>query len=265
MAIEDLPEPIQKHILNRVTGRPDKIFHPNRVYITELVKCLRQAYFKRHLSRVPLKAPDCWNFYRGIVFDQDFGYAMRNDPQGREQDRVTLPFFTSVHHTSISISGHLDFYYAADEDRIYELKTTKNDYYIKKTGAKQEHIDQLMFYCFCYGCPHGSVVYVTMEGATVIPIDNLLTKEVINEFILRIKLRAEALVKANLTNQAPVGERLNWEGTWRCKKQYCKYRSLCYPNEMSLMDQIEPLWNTAHPTEEDEVDADTDTTEDSDE
>ena len=63
--IEKLPERIKQHILDTV--RQEFTPPDDRIWVTEILYCLRKAWFRRKMPK-PIDLHSAWHLYRGIVF-----------------------------------------------------------------------------------------------------------------------------------------------------------------------------------------------------
>jgi len=209
--VDCLPEPIKEEIkraayeeLEDLTKRPI-----NQLFITELSWCLRKAFFRRKLGENRDSLKTAWNFYKGIMLDRKWCPLFKQN-----QKRATY----QIPQTDIVISGKLDFIYP-DYERVYELKTIKNCYYLLKDEApKEEHKMQVLFYAYCNGFSKASLIYT--DYSEVVRFD--FEKEDIGSILKVIEARAELLYQALLMNVPPEGKQ---SSDWECSE--CEYREAC--------------------------------------
>ena len=212
--LEDLPDEIKEHIIDATT-EDDYTHRDGQLHVTELVYCLRKAYFRRQMEKEgqhenkALK--DRWYLYRGIVFDEAWTSLFP-----RNQVRVTYRIPNGP-----SISGRIDF---ETEDTVWELKTVSNDYAIRD-GPKPAHVKQALFYAWVENMPKAKLVYVHLGGVKIFELDTSRAGEVVDELVSR----AKELYRALKEGRPPEPHNEPWE----CR--YCPFRDLC---EKQALDKL---------------------------
>ena len=216
MGVKDFPPRVQKYINQRMIrewGPSDD----SRLSVTELLGCLRKSYLNR---KHPLPADFKGNvaMFHGIVFDELYTHLYP-----RNQIRVThrLP------HDDIVISGRLDF--IDDDGAVADWKTVEQMYYIEKDGAREEHISQVMFYCWCEAIPKGRLYYQTLRNCLRIDVNP--TPEQLQLNLECLEALAKTFHEALKTNTIPsVKVKKDWECTYGKGEDvtYCQYYDQCY-------------------------------------
>jgi len=204
--LEDLPEAIKARIIEATES--DYTHRDNSLHVTELVYCLRKAYYRRMAEKEGTKEEkglrERWYLYRGIVFDEAWtGLFARN------QVRVTH----RIKHGP-TIVGKIDF--IDDDGTLYELKTISNDYAIRD-GPKLAHVKQALFYAWIEQAPRVRLVYVHLGGVRIFDLDPRLADEVVEE----LEMKALKLWHALKSGTPPDPENEPWE----CK--YCEFKDIC--------------------------------------
>lgn len=201
MSLEDLPEKIKNEIQNTDIYEQRE----NQISVTELVYCIRKAYYRRKFPQPP-SLKSAWWMFRGRTFDRVFTPLF-----DRYQERITY----RVKGTPIVISGRIDF---IDNETVFELKTVNNLTMIKKTGPHKDHMKQVIFYSYCNAYPKAKIIYMDLNDCLVfdIPLDK--EEEVVNEF----EEIAKKLYQAIINNIPP--QPTNCQD-WECP--YCPYEDKC--------------------------------------
>ena len=160
-----MPRVIQEHIVKRVND--DFTHEDNRLYVTELLYCLRKAYFNRKVSK-PLSAAQAFYIYRGDLFDEAWTPLFK-----RSQISCTY----RVPDRPYVIAGRADF---IDEDgAIADLKTHANLKFLQE--PQKEHVWQVTFYAYCNAIDKGRLYYVDFKNAVRfdVPITTEQTENVL--------------------------------------------------------------------------------------
>ena len=208
--LKDLPEPILEHILASTIDELQ--FRDGSLHVTELLYCLRKAYFRRKITDVEKELTQRWYLYRGNVFDQLWTPLFN-----RNQVRVTYRVPGGP-----NIVGRIDFIWEENgEPVIYELKTISNRYAIKD-GPKEEHVKQVKFYAYCENIQVAKLIYVSFEGVKIFTIDCSNAEEVVNE----IDERARRLYFFLKSERLPPKTDKKWE----CK--FCEFSDYCKNEEV---------------------------------
>lgn len=185
MGLEDLPEPIKEHILKTINDEPYEPM-PNTYGVTELLGCIRQTHLKKiyeltHGKPKPFNLNSSFAFYRGKLFDKAWTNLFK-----RNQIRCTY----SVPNYPITISGHFDFIW---DETIYDLKTTKNLYFVNKPSMS--YCKQIRFYAYCNSLTKGKLLYIDMGDCKVFDIP-VGPKSELEDTINEIKEKAITLYKS---------------------------------------------------------------------
>ncbi len=208
--LKELPQQIIEHIL--MATQDDYEYRNETLLVTELLYCLRKAYFRRTVTDVEKELAQRWYLYRGSVFDQLWTPLFQ-----RNQVRVT-------HRVpgGPTIVGRIDFINKEGDDLVlYELKTIANRYVIKN-GAKEEHIKQVKFYAWCENIDVAKLVYVSFEGVKVFTVDCSDAYEIVKELEERAKILHDCLVNERLPPKT--------DKEWECR--YCEYKDCCSVEEV---------------------------------
>jgi CRISPR-associated exonuclease Cas4 len=212
----DLPTPIKEMLLNETNAKTDYHAMPNSYHITELIGCIRKAYYRKINPKTTATLETAKNFHRGNIWDRDFCRCFRHN-----QIRVTY----RCQKTPISISGHFDF---LNEDNpttpvITDLKAPKTLFYIEREGKPSEHYrKQVLFYCYCTAIPNGAILY--WDGHKHLSFSIESTEESNSALIDELETKSLMLYNALKTNQPPNKEAFTLE-SWEC--QYCDYKEKC--------------------------------------
>ncbi|MBO8181028.1 MAG: PD-(D/E)XK nuclease family protein [Archaeoglobus sp.] len=212
MSLDDLPDRIKEHIIAATNS--DYTRRDNSLHVTELVYCLRKAYYRRMAEKEGEKEEkgikQRWYLYRGIVFDEAWtGLFARN--QVRVTHRV---------RNGPTIVGRIDF--IDDDGTLYELKTISNDYAIRD-GPKPAHVKQALFYAWIEQAPRVRLVYVHLGGVHIFELDTRLAEQVVEE----VEQKAIELWRALKEGRPPEPHNEPWE----CR--YCEFRDLCAIEDLS--------------------------------
>lgn len=224
MSFEDMPQRIKDHLLKCANRDMGRTYEDNRLSVTELVGCLRKAYFKRKDPR-PVGLDMAFYLRRGILFDEDFTSLFP-----RNQVRVTH----RINDTPIVIAGKFDFINDENEivDVVADLKTMDNLYWIEKRGPKDSNMKQVIFYCYCEGKDAAELHYVSMGNWIRCHVDagSVAQKDVMDELEQNAKLLYGALVSGT----PPEIDGDHNEDYWECqyekngRKIKCEYYEVCY-------------------------------------
>lgn len=153
--ISDLPKPIRDHILAKVNAEYRSM--PNTFNLTELLYCLRKAYFHR-VDPKPFALEAAWNIYRGELLDEVWTPLFQ-----RYQVRCTY----RCKNVPAVIVGKFDF---LDENGVLtDLKTAKTLYYINE--PKVEHVKQVRFYAWCNAVQKAQLIYADFGDVKVFPVE----------------------------------------------------------------------------------------------
>ncbi|NVM20585.1 MAG: PD-(D/E)XK nuclease family protein [Desulfobacterales bacterium] len=208
MSIDDLPEPIKQRILGKVT-RDFKRRH-NEVYLTELLYCLRKAYFSRKIGK-KITLQHAWYLYRGTLFDEEWTPLFE-----RRQIRCTH----RVPDSPVVVVARADF--IDDDGAIADLKTYASLRYLK--GPKAEHVKQVLFYSWTNAIDKIRLYYVDFKDCKKFDETNSplmkVTDTAQRELVKEIEGRAKILYYG-LESDTPPSK----EESWICKS--CEYKEEC--------------------------------------
>lgn len=136
VGFDNLPDEIVSHLRDNV--RPN-VPVPHLYHVTELIGCLRVAYFKRvYPEKVVFDVCSLWNIYRGLTMDRLFTPLFEVNQRTYRASRL-----------GVEITGTLDFVaYDGEfgEWVLYDLKCPANLFYQKKNGAGRSYILQVQSY-----------------------------------------------------------------------------------------------------------------------
>jgi len=253
--LSELPDPIKEHILKSINNESYTPM-PNAFGVTEILGCIRQTFFRKLEERrtgksKPFDLNSSYAFYRGKLFDSAWTNLF-----DRNQIRCTH----RVSGYPITISGHFDFMW---NDEVWDLKTTKNLYFVKEPS--KQYCKQVRFYAYCNSLNGGKLLYIDMGDCKVfnVPMDN------IEETIREIENKAIELYKAlntvkceycgfllnkwDINNggtcpscnkftygilKAPPKPVFDKDETWHCKSQYCSYYNECQNNDYGVQQKL---------------------------
>lgn len=213
--IEALPDEIKQHI--RAAFEEEHEMNDNRLYVTELLYCLRKAYFRRMEQKLGIKQEqelqNLWYAYRGRIFDEVFTPLFE-----RNQIRIThrIP-------GGPTIVGRIDF---IKDGEIWEMKTALNSA-VEKYGAKEQHVKQALFYAWVENADKVKLLYITMKGITIYELDTSKAEEVVKE------LEENALILWWSLKQRKPPRAVK---TWECR--FCPYYKFCFSSDGSLLSEI---------------------------
>ena len=201
--IEKLPERIKQHILDTVRREftpPD-----DRIWVTEVLYCLRKAWFRRKMSK-PIDLHSAWHLYRGIIF--------HNIWEGLYEDtekKIEIPIWD----TGAVLVAKYDF---IDNDTIYDLKWVADSYekFLVERGASKAHKDQVQIYLHAKGMKKGALIYLMSKSVKIFEFE-LEDDFDINEFLKRALVLWDALRENNPPPRTP--------NEYEC--QYCEYKDEC--------------------------------------
>lgn len=204
MTLEDLPQPIKNHILRKVN---DTDYHgkPNTYSLTELLYCIRKAYYKR-TDPQPLTIDQAYNIYRGKIFDDLWSPLFRHNQVRATYRCRTVP---------VTISGKYDF--LTDDGILTDLKTAKSLYFINEPSP--EYKNQVRFYAYLNSIDRAQILYVDFGDAKVFPVEVGDCTDLFTE----LEVKAAQLYYALQQNEPPEKPLITHE--WLCQK--CEYQTQC--------------------------------------
>lgn len=206
-----LPTPIKQHMIQKLQDRPPlkRIYH-----VTEVLYCLRKAYYRRVLPRVTenIDPEGIWNIYRGSTFDSLWSPIF-------PINQKTLV----VEREGITVTGTLDFVWIDEvtlEKCLYDLKMPKNIFYKKREGAGKFYKEQVQTYL---AMAHYNNELLDVKKARILMVaDDVVAEEVPeNDKILDYVMdRAILLDKAISTLNPKILK--GPEEEWECREPYCE-------------------------------------------
>ena len=204
-----LPMEIKNDII-RTCGGGNYQEKPNTYSLTNVLGCLRQAYYQKTLPRPPETVQSCYAKYRGILFDEKWTRLFRHNQVRCTYRCKSIP---------ITISGKYDFITNTDPPVLTDLKTREK--LESLTSPIYSHIKQVRFYAYCNSIHHAQLIYVNLETCKVFPIEVGNVQPLLDE----IEERAYRLYMAFLTNTIPP-----MEESGLCS--YCNYQTTCNPPKL---------------------------------
>ena len=203
MPLEDLPKEIKEHILKNCNEN-DYHNKPNTYSLTELLYCIRKAYFRRVIPK-PMELESAFNIYRGKVFDNLWSPLFYHNQVRSTYRCKNIP---------ITISGKYDF--LTSENILCDLKTTKSLYYINEPS--EEYKTQVRFYAWLNSIEKAQIVYIDFGDCKVFPVEVGDCTQMLEE----LEAKATQLYNALKNNKTPV----KGNGPeWMCKK--CEFSGEC--------------------------------------
>jgi len=206
-----------------------RIRAPNTLYTTDLTHpCPRQIWLNiMHDDPFPPETLRIFDAGR-VLEDHWVGVLEKKKDIAVIATQLPARHFFKVDGEEWSIHGRVDILCQHDYDGliVHEVKTTKNLYYIKRQGPRQEHIDQIQFYINALGVKHGQIDYLDKEAWLTgeREVDKSFPIEANDTIYSYLTLAAEQIAKdikyANLPDPNPDA----WGGRI-C--DFCRYRKLC--------------------------------------
>jgi hypothetical protein len=223
VGVDLLPTPIVDHMRRTMTNRP----HVRHLYhVTELLYCLRKAFWKRTHHNSEMNIESLWNIYRGVTFDEKWSplFKINQKTYAVEKEHLT-------------ITGTLDFVWLDEKDLepvLYDLKMPKNIFYKKRDGAGKFYIEQVQAYL---AMAHWNGELTNVHRARVLMLaDDLVIQEVeenddvLNYLWKRAFLLDKKLADFNEDGTIPL-DLLGPEMQWECGEKWCpgdlEYRVEC--------------------------------------
>ena len=203
MGLDDLPQPIKDHILRNTNGE-DYQNKPNTYSLTELLYCIRKAYYKRTNPK-PHTIESAFNIYRGKLFDNAWSPLFTHNQVRSTHRCKNIP---------ITISGKYDF--LTQDGILTDLKTTKSLYFVNEPS--EEYKTQVRFYAWLNSIEKAQIVYIDFGDCKVFPVEVGDCTQLLND----LEAKATQLYFALHQQKAPI------KGVcaeWLCKK--CEYQTEC--------------------------------------
>jgi len=199
--IEELPKVIQNHILEKTSEK--FIRENNRISVTELLYCIRKAYYQR-VNPKPLSLQHAWYIYRGELFDEVWTSLF---------SRNQLTCTHRIRDVPVVIVGRADF---IDEDgAVADLKTHANLKWLEK--PKPEHVMQVRFYGWCLAVPKARLYYVDFRDCKNFDVE---IGDVEADVLEPLESLAVELYSCLEKKVPPFPQK-----SWVCK--FCEYREEC--------------------------------------
>lgn len=214
MGLNEMPERIKKYIENETSG--DRPRETNKLSVTELIGCLRKSWFDRKAPE-PKQFKTRFAFWRGNLMDREI-----TSLYPRNQVRVTH----RVRGTPIIVAGRIDF--IDDDGAVADLKTTDGMFFIKRDGAKDTNVKQVLFYAYYEGVNKARLYYMSMGEWEQVDVDASNDKQEKN--LNEIESNAKILYDALLSGKPPEFQDGYNTSYWECKgKEWkCEYYDRCY-------------------------------------
>ena len=213
IGMEHLPEPILEHMKFSVHERP---ILPHIYHVTELLYCLRKAFFRRRNPDGPnYSLKSLWNIYRGRTFDNLWSPLFRENQQTY-----------TIHRNGVTIIGTFDFLYVDQKEKIlYDLKMPASTYYKKQYGAGQFYHQQVQAY-LAMAHQNGNLKNV-QRGRILMLAEDLLAEDVAPDpKILKYLWKRAFKLDHALTVGNPA-QLTGPEADWECKAEYCESKTEC--------------------------------------
>jgi len=218
IGLEYLPAPIVQYLRNSVRDRP-KV--PHLYHVTDLLYCLRKAYFRRKHPNGAKGVKSLWNIVRGQTFDHLWSPLF-------EVNQRTY----TVHRGGITITGTLDFIFSDQGERVLcDLKMPASTYYRKQYGASDFYQRQVQCYL---AMAHANGDLLDIQKARILMLAEDLVVEDVQEnpeILDYLWTRAFRLDHA-LTRSKP--DALEGpEEAWECNPEYCEHYARCKGGDSS--------------------------------
>jgi CRISPR/Cas system-associated exonuclease Cas4 (RecB family) len=198
MKIDMLPEPIWKKIVEDTAGYEPEI---GTYHVSELIYCLRKAYFRRmYRDQITLNPTLRWYYYRGLLFDKIWTKCF-------DLNQVPVQKVCGEY----TIIGRIDFIY---ENKIYELKTS---FYLPKEPSVK-HLAQVNCYSAMSGIKEARLLYISFSGyPRIFTVDTSNSQDILNLVSLHAGILHGCLKDKN--PPAPNNEE------WECRN--CEVKEIC--------------------------------------
>lgn len=204
-----LPRPIVDHMRRSLRSRA---IIPHVYHVTELIYCLRKAYYLRlHPGAEEKNIKSLWNIYRGVTFDHLWSPLF-------EDNQKTYVLFRE----NIGISGTFDFIYIDEDDGVptmFDLKMPASVYYTKIYGVGVAYQKQIQAYL---EMAHQKGEYLDVHGGRIMKIaEDLVFQDVEENPIVLDELfdRGKILDYSITTKMSH--SLLGPEEKWECGEEYC--------------------------------------------
>ena len=203
MPLVDLPREMQQHIWGVATNGIH-VSSPNTYSLTDLLYCVRKAWFKRKI-RKPLSLESAYNIFRGKIYDEQFSSCFLDN-----QKRVTY----RCERIPRTITGKYDFITTDNPPILTDLKTTKNLYFTNQ--ASLEYQKQVRFYAHQASVTRAQIIYMDFGDAKVFPVEVGDERPLLKE----LEDQALTLYRTEKTENPPAKQ-----PSWLC--ELCEYKIEC--------------------------------------
>jgi len=209
IGIEHLPAPIKTHMRRTFQSRPaiKHVYH-----VTELLYCLRKAYYRRMASENSIDDMGTWNIYRGNTFDNRWSPLF-------DKNQITL----KSERKNITITGTLDFVWYDEKNMekvLYDLKMPKNVYYRKSGGAGKFYTAQVQVY-LAMAHENGELMDVHRCRVMMVADDLVIDEVPQKDEILDILWDRAYLLDEALETKNPSKLKGPEDSAWECREDYC--------------------------------------------
>ena len=227
VGLDLLPTPIVDHMRRTMHNRPRL---RNVYHVTELLYCLRKAFYRRTQPNSDFNVESLWNIYRGVTFDEKWSSLFKINQKSYAVER-------QFNDDILTITGTLDFVWLDEKDLepvLYDLKMPKNIFYKKKEGAGKFYTEQVQSY-LSMAHWHGELTNVHRARVLMLA-DDLVIQEVkehdeILEYLWDRAYSLYSSIKEQETTPTEPLKLLGPEEQWECNEKWCpgdlKYRLEC--------------------------------------
>jgi len=229
VGIDHLPAPILKYLGNHVSKRPQI---KNVYHVTEILYCLRKAYWRRNGGHSEIDSEGLLNIYRGNMFDKAWTPLFEHNQHTLKSERIH-----PVTGELLTLTGTLDFMWLDEsnlEKILYDLKMPKNTFFKKRYGAGKFYSGQVQTYL---AMAHESGFYLDTHRCRVLMVaDDVVVDEVPEKpSMLDLMWERIFLFHTALVDNNPDMLRGAEDDKWECNPKYCpgnvEWRLVCkdYP------------------------------------
>jgi len=180
---------------------------PNKLYVTEVARCLRESYFRRTRPQAFMGTQAVRAFIGKLVHEGLESLVVNALRSASHEVRRELDL------GDVKVSGRADVVSVGDQEVIVEFKTCGDI----PSEPYQDHIKQLKYYMAMFGIRRGVLVYISRDGEILPYIVSLDSPKSVME---EIAYRARALYEALTNGRPPKPEKGEWCGR-------CAYRFEC--------------------------------------
>lgn len=207
MDVPVVPARIKQEVIDYVTSNYPR--SDNRIWVKEILYCLRKAYFRRVLPDKPMDFEGAWRMYLGLVLHRQFE---------KLYDQRSYRFEMPIEDTGAVLVGKPDI---IENGKIADFKIY-SDYYedhLKKEGPNETDLQQLYLYMYHKNISKGALLYPLSKKWIAVQ-DITLPGDFNIEHYIR---RAYILWKAVKDGVAP--SKGYKTGEWEC--QTCEFLEEC--------------------------------------